>query len=383
MKPVTCTEVDRNLWRYVDRELSAADLAHVSAHLRSCEACQRKYHGRSLEASQYRAAFLEAPFGEKFVARFVGRMKREGMLLERVTPQEEGLFLDRRRWLRAAALAALVLLIPAMAFMAFLSMQGQGVNLGEFTARGGSVMVGRVDAAGHKLLQSEEAVSGALSPAQVVSVPGDTMVTFRLRTPRKGEESFLWVTGPAEFSLRHDATRDKFAAFLQEGTLVANVASRAPSESFQIDTPHATARVVGTEFRLEVTGEMTQLQVIAGKVAFEAKEFSKEDVAPEDGPWVVRAGAKRPEPLSEKGEVGVPPEGAADPLTQSGEGPTSASPPPSTGAVRPGSPGTTQGAGTLDQPRISPADKGSLDGVQDGRRPQKEDGEEREESSEE
>ena len=78
MKPYTCADVDRGLWLYIDRELSASELAKISSHLRDCAPCSALYHDRAREARQYRLAFSETPFGDKFAGRLRHKMVEEG-----------------------------------------------------------------------------------------------------------------------------------------------------------------------------------------------------------------------------------------------------------------------------------------------------------------
>src|SRR5580765_4894387 len=69
-----CKRVQENLWRYIDRELSAPSLAEISAHLKMCRECQRLFEARSCDAKLYRMAFVGSPFGESFVERFRHRL---------------------------------------------------------------------------------------------------------------------------------------------------------------------------------------------------------------------------------------------------------------------------------------------------------------------
>ena len=85
MEPLTCAEVEKSLWRYVDRELSAADLAAVSGHLDSCAACRSIYHEHAQDAHLCRVALGEAAFtgtanGSDVAARITNAMEEAGLL---------------------------------------------------------------------------------------------------------------------------------------------------------------------------------------------------------------------------------------------------------------------------------------------------------------
>jgi ferric-dicitrate binding protein FerR (iron transport regulator) len=80
-----------------------------------------------------------------------------------------------------------------------------------------------------------------------------------------------------DLDLRGDALVAGFAAdgeglFLAAGTLRAQVARRPPGRPFTVDTPHATAVVLGTRFTLSVSGGATQLRVLDGRVRFERRQ---------------------------------------------------------------------------------------------------------------
>src|SRR6266540_1742863 len=70
MKSQECRRVEESLWRYIDRELSAPQLAEISAHLKACGNCKGLYESRARDANLFRMAFTDAPFGEGFVERF-------------------------------------------------------------------------------------------------------------------------------------------------------------------------------------------------------------------------------------------------------------------------------------------------------------------------
>ena len=55
---------------------------------------------------------------------------------------------------------------------------------------------------------------------------------------------------------------------LTEGVLTAEVAAQPAGKQMVIFTPHAEARVLGTEFTLEVTSKVTRLMVTKGAVRF-------------------------------------------------------------------------------------------------------------------
>lgn len=322
MKSVSCIEVERNLWRYIDRELSASDLAEISSHLKLCESCRGLYYERSRDARQYRLAFPETPFGEAFVAKLTKRMKAEGLLTAPMTPKQVaaavspnqrrgthgtsnqpldqvrgagsrkdfGLarFLHQRRFRRAAAIAAMLLLIPLVVITGLFFGESSARSLGSFQVVKGAVFVGE-----------KPSSSGEFFPGSAFKVREGGSLEIQLKTPAGGSAAELTLIGPAIFSLDPDASRHKFKASLDQGALHASVEKRPYGDLFVINTPLASAVVVGTRFELEASGAQSRLTVSEGKVRYRAQAALPSQapvvVTPEMGPYVVREGSMEPE----------------------------------------------------------------------------------------
>jgi hypothetical protein len=302
MKPFTCPEVDHHLWRYIDRELPASDLASISAHLRDCDDCRARYLDRAREASQYRQVFVGSPFGERFVAGFRKRMREEGLHKLAGQPGWRGVSFHRRRLFRIATVAAMVILIPVVVLVGFLSRDRAGLPLGGFKTSGGRATVYRAGSTAAEQAESETLVEGSFGAGDRIVLGAGVLADFSLASTSWRGESQLTLTGPAQLLFERGASRSEFLARLTKGKLLAEVEERGPSERFEISTPHALARVIGTVFELTVTQEETRLEVSRGKVRFEAADALPTDnvhVTPEMGVHVVRAGETRPEAVVE------------------------------------------------------------------------------------
>ena len=299
MKEVPCSQVEQELWQYIDRELSAGDLAAISAHLRDCGRCRALYHEWSMEASQYRQAFLDSPFGERFVRKCMTRLGAEGVV---GSPRKEE-HAHLPRFPRIAALAALLLIVPAITAVVVLTVQPR--PLGRFETKGLAVTVGSVDSAGKRSFAQGESWRGAFFAGSAFDVPAESKLQLRLDVPAIGKLSTLDVSGPATVVIDHEARRTDFRAWVSSGSVDAKVAKLDPRQSFVIDTPDASARVVGTAFGLQIRDDGTVLTVTEGSVRFEAAggrgtvDPRDMSVRPESGAWIVRKGQAGPELLIE------------------------------------------------------------------------------------
>lgn len=345
MSDISCQQVDRGLWRYIDRELPAGELARISTHLRGCEACRSLYHSRSSEASRCRVAFLDAPFGESFVRQTLAACRSEGLLGEREPTRAGGLFLpvaepahvrmwhSIRRWSMVAAIA---LIVPSMLLVTLFSPGPAGEKLGTFeVAQGAPAVTWHREAAGRRRLSKELSQTAGIcvaGAAYEVAPEGSLTLALPLSEGRKTE---LACSGDTAFRIGPHATSQIFIGHLAAGKLRAKVAPQRASESFTIETPHAYVRVIGTEFDLEVAARGTRLVVLKGTVEFRAKESlpgrGVELVTAERGPFFVGEGAAEPfgerlEASLETSPVGAP--AAAERPEAVGSLPEPASPAP-------------------------------------------------------
>ena len=99
------------------------------------------------------------------------------------------------------------------------------------------------------------------------------------------ERTTCEIVGPAFVIVDPDATRGHFCLRLTSGVLDASVVKLEPDEEFELRTPHASVRVVGTRFRVEVGEGKTSLWVREGTV-----ELTGLDAQANDAPVKVPAG---------------------------------------------------------------------------------------------
>ncbi|MBI4602990.1 MAG: FecR domain-containing protein [Planctomycetes bacterium] len=321
MTPTPCQDVDRALWRYIDREISASDLAAISSHLKECARCRDLYHERSREASRYRMAFLGSPFGPKFMARFRQRAAEEGLYSAEAAPPghrrrgpkgdrasggEVGAWdsptFSRRRIYRIATVAAMVLLIPLAVIVGIFFHGSPPAALGDFTAEGGPVGVSRIDAAEGLEPRSTRARRGDIFPGSLIRVADGATAFLRLAAPRPGPDSTVSLEGPAQLLIEAGATRRRLSARLEQGTLTATVTRLGSGELFSVTTPHARSTVMGTVFKLKVLDGRTVLSVLEGKVRFQALRGlpgqGSVDVTDAAGAFEVAEGESAPGPVA-------------------------------------------------------------------------------------
>jgi hypothetical protein len=266
---VSCPDVDQNLWRYIDRELSASALAAISSHLRACETCQGLYHERAREASQYRMVFVDSPFGEPFVVKLKRRLRQEAPAAPGGASGRQkltGFFsLRHRKVRRALAVAAMLVLIPVVILIGFLQKSSETRWLGSFEAKNeGKVSLFAPDAPRDDNVSLPLQNRGRYGPGYGIGVP-------------KGEEAYLdygesqiTLHGPAFLRMDANSTRDRFVAYLDTGKLEAKVAPLSRDQDFVIRTDHAVARVVGTRFTVDARDKETILDVQEGIVKFQS-----------------------------------------------------------------------------------------------------------------
>lgn len=313
----SCTEIDRKLWLYIDRELAANELAMISRHLRECEPCSSLYHERVCDARLYRSAFAFSPFGDKFVGKLRRQMLDQGLYgasgveadvdfadaealpaspRRAVQVPRRGFFpFHRGRTRRLVTVAAMLFLIPIIVLVGHFSNGPTQELLGEVQVEEGHVVV----ASEGEMGAGRETEVAASRPQPIyagmvcrVAAAGRAVVNL---LPSQGDgASRLSLVGPAVVIFDASATRGLFQARLEAGRLRADVAHRAPGEQFRIETPHARASVIGTSFDLVVRALETSLEVREGKVRFQDVEAlsgeGEAEVTPEAGMYVARSG---------------------------------------------------------------------------------------------
>jgi hypothetical protein len=309
-----CVSTRERLWRYIDRELTAPELSEISGHLKTCPDCGREYEARAREAKLYRLAFVEAPFGEGFVNRFRKRLAAEALPAHdpskvQVPERSRGrrssgggagtFFFGRSRgFFGRVALAAALLVIASSMFFGLRKESSLG-------------SIDPSDASGAVMVRGDR-----LLPASVKSLrPGDAF-----RVPEAGDilrlslhdGSKVSLSGPAQMRINPlSRPRGIFRADLDQGRLTANVRKR-PEQEFEVWTPHAVARVIGTEFTLSVGPSETLLVVRRGKVWFRSRrETEWIEVVPASGPCRVIDGAAPVVPATPLTDVGASPPDAS------------------------------------------------------------------------
>ncbi len=309
-----CNRIQEGLWRYVDRELSAAALAEISAHLKACSDCSRIYEARARDAKHYRMAFLDTPFGDGFVDRFRQRFEAEGLAGPSIPASASGRSSSSRlsAWRRFAGRAAaspprrlLVRWAPAAAII----LMGALVVLGLFPERS----VGRLDLVDGGSGAGVEAVRGGRT---LPALPRDLRAGDTIHVRQGGQRvraslsdgSEIVLTGPAEFRVESGIeAQGPFHGHLSEGTLHASVPRRGVGRDLRmrITSDHASALVLGTQFTLEVRrGIGTVLAVDQGEVDFFAVRGSRVVVRP-GGRYEARDGYGEPLPVQGSSEAPI------------------------------------------------------------------------------
>jgi hypothetical protein len=188
-----------------------------------------------------------------------------------------------RRW----ALAALILVVPALSVLVLSMLPADVETLGSFWMEREWSLV-RVEG-GDAFRTVSGAQSFPLRPGTVFDVPQNGILDLRLERGARDVESRslgrlvgrLRVQGPARFTVPSSATSTNFTGRLDVGEVSVEVEPRRPGESFALETPDARARVLGTRFSVAVLDDETRLWVDHGTVEFGAIEA--ESVTAEDG----------------------------------------------------------------------------------------------------
>lgn len=300
MTRLNCLDVEQELWRYIDRELPAPDVAAVSDHLRVCEGCRKLYHQWAREANVCRRMLSTAAMGRESSERFIQAMRREGLFRrEERSAGVVGSFVRPAFRIRGAlALAAVCLIVATVGLGSwFLGARAPSL-LGEFETHGrGDGVVLRADGPGAPLAGF---TSGRILSGNVFVVPAEVELVLRVSGAGESFGATLTVPGPSELSLDSVSTPRSFSAVLKKGLLKASVEPRrVTGEPFVIRTPEAFVSVVGTEFVVDVTREgVTRLDVSRGAVDFRALSSPvgrpAERVTPSTGARIVRRGDLAP-----------------------------------------------------------------------------------------
>ena len=291
MSSHVCYDVERHLWRYIDRELPANEISAISAHLKRCRDCQQLYMDGAREANSYRTAFVNAPFGEPFVAKFRKRMAAEELLENGALAIGPGLGATNgpapgRGLRRLLAVLAMVILIPLVLTVGMF--YGRS-SLGYFQTEGGKARLVRFDAENGDV--GEELGRGEILGGDRFEVNSHVVVNLAVPTAAYTASSQLQLDGPGVFELADSSDSHYIAGRLESGVLYVDVAKDPLREEFRIETPHAVVRVLGTQFTLEVEPGATYLSVDEGRVELSSlgNTAALRVMTPESGVWGVLA----------------------------------------------------------------------------------------------
>ncbi|MAG94382.1 MAG: hypothetical protein CMJ48_11620 [Planctomycetaceae bacterium] len=276
MSSHACSEVERQLWRYIDRELPAHELSSISGHLKRCGDCQQLYLDGAGESNGYRTAFVNAPFGEPFVAKFRKRMAAEELLesgalgigpgrslagatVDTMSLEAMTLGAGRGRGLRRLlTVLAMVILIPVVLTVGLF--YGRS-SLGQFSTEGGKASLVRGGGT-----YGQELGRGEILAGDRFELTSGVLVSLSVPTRTGDARSWLELVGSAVFVMDDSSDAQHVLGRLESGTLNANVAKDPERREFSVETPHAVIRVLGTRFVLKVEGDRTYLTVTEGEV---------------------------------------------------------------------------------------------------------------------
>lgn len=275
-----CPEsIERKIWPYIDRELSAREVAEISVHLKNCERCNKIYNQRARESKLYRMAFVESPFGDEFARRFEAEFADS---LEQVSAEASAaeIFtfnppLRQRRLAVMASIAAIALVIllgvalrewddPARRGPEDLSFSGShepasGPSRTMLPSRDG----GRKPSPGALGVFENPSARVEMSPiTERLPVSGELRPGFVYHSEEGPEEPIelaLWdrsrVTIQKEkfrFALASRSTTEYLEWNLEEGKIHFNLLPQENTREFVIQTPDVRFVVTGTEFLLDV-----------------------------------------------------------------------------------------------------------------------------------
>ena len=364
MKNPDCNCSSEVIWRYIDRELSARDMAGVSEQIRSCDTCRGMYEEQALLARSLSSGFVDSPFGESFVARSRERFTAAGLAGSRergIRAMGSGtkLFFGDRgfavlRSRRFLGIAATLLLVPAILAIGFLVSSRREQSLGGLRVTGQDEVAVRIVGSSSEaiFIQPQPGGSG-FEAGRIYDVPPGTTLALSLGGFGQREPAArLKLKGPARFSTASDCTVHNFHGNLISGELWARVALRGEGESFRLSSGGLhQARVIGTVFVFSARDGVTSLTVEEGLVGFgtlgengEYRENSK--VGPEAGTVSLTS----PGIVADEPSVSTtPPSPAVEPTIDSSAAVKPVS--PAAGASSPGGGKPSAGAATPDSLR--------------------------------
>lgn len=364
MKDPDCNCSSEVIWRYIDRELSARDMAGVSERIRSCDSCRGMYEEQALLARSLSSGFVDSPFGESFVARSRERFTAAGLAGSRergIRAMGSGtkLFFGDRgfavlRSRRFLGIAATLLLVPAILAIGFLVSSRREQSLGGLRVTGQDEVAVRIVGSSSEaiFIQPQPGGSG-FEAGRIYDVPPGTTLALSLGGFGQREPAArLKLKGPARFSTTADCTVRNFHGNLISGELRARVALRGEGESFRLSAGGLhQARVIGTVFVFSARDGVTSLTVEEGLVGFgtlgengEYRENSK--VGPEAGTVSLTS----PGIVADEPSVSTtPPSPAVEPTVDSSAAVKPVS--PAAGASSPGGGKPAAGAATPDSLR--------------------------------
>ena len=282
MKDPDCNCSSEVIWRYIDRELPAREMAVVSEQIRGCDNCRSMYEGQALLARSLSTGFVDSPFGESFVARSrerfgsagLGESSGDGL---RTIQSGTRLLLGYRassllRSRRAKGIAAMLLLVPAMIAIGLLVGPRREQSLGGLRVTGRDEVGVRVAGSSAEVIFIQpQPGSSSFQAGRVYDIPAGTTLSLTLGAGDEGRDpaARLDVAGPARFSTDPDCTPHNFHGNLVSGDLRARVSPRGEGESFRISSGGLhQARVIGTIFVLSARDGATSLTVEEGLVGF-------------------------------------------------------------------------------------------------------------------
>lgn len=304
MKTPDCNCSTEVIWRYIDRELSAREMARVSEQLRKCGNCRRIYEEQGRLARSLSSSFVDSPFGESFVVRSRERFGTAGLAGGSHEPGirtieggsklffgYRGFSLLRSKIFMEIAAVVLLVLVATIFSIGYLSNSPGRQLLGGLRVRGQEeVSVRIVDAPGEVSHIQPSTRSSGFQAGRIYDVPAGTTLSLQLGAGDGSHErvALLDITGPAGFATDPDCTTGNFHGNLIRGVLRARVEHRQEGESFRISAGGLhQARVIGTVFVLEAGEGSTRLTVEEGLVSFgtvgedgKFREYSK--VGPAD-----------------------------------------------------------------------------------------------------
>jgi anti-sigma factor RsiW len=266
MKPKTCQVVEQNLWRYIDRELSAKQVSEISSHLKVCGDCKRFFEARSREASLYRLSFVDSPFGDEFAERFSNRLLAEIEEREDRQAAAEVFTFNPPVHHRRVAVIASIAAIGLMVLLGFVFRDSTSDTSSPVADGPASNVDVGSEAVGRFLPGAERAVKvlpGARGDAarDSVNLDGVSVIVagahFVKENPvdpvvmefRNQARLTLEVPDDWSFEVFPQLNEDAFYAKLYYGSLYAEIEHQG-GRPFVIDTPNGQLSVKGTRFRL-------------------------------------------------------------------------------------------------------------------------------------